>query len=119
MTNAALSLVRVSLRLPLIAQRASSSADASLPRFSTAPSCVAAASCLLSLCRTTAPSPARCALRKSNPSARTPLLTPITTQKFAAHREEDDPELVARILERSREHVAWVINKYRSPPKTK
>jgi hypothetical protein len=46
-------------------------------------------------------------------------LTPITTQKFAAHREEDDPELVARILERSREHVAWVINKYRSPPKTK
>jgi hypothetical protein len=37
-----------------------------------------------------------------------------------AHREEDDPELVARILERSREHVAWVINKYASkPPKTK
>jgi hypothetical protein len=73
MTNAALSLVRISLRLPHIAQRASSSADASLTRLSTAPSCVAVASCLLSLCRTTAPSPARCALRKSNPSARPPL----------------------------------------------
>jgi hypothetical protein len=38
------------------------------------------------------------------------------SQKFVAHREEDDPARVRLILERSRADAAWVLKKYAPTP---
>ena len=36
----------------------------------------------------------------------------VAREKFAAHREEEDPERISLILERSRADLAWILAKY-------
>ena len=63
---------------------------------------------------------ARFEARSANPEAPPAAFAPpaaltrcaAAAQKFAAHRDESDPERVRVILERSAADVAWVLNKY-------
>ena len=40
----------------------------------------------------------------------------VAREKVVAHRDEDEPERIGKIIQRSREDVAWVLKKY-SPTK--
>jgi chorismate mutase len=36
----------------------------------------------------------------------------VAREKFAAHREEEDPARVAEIIKRSKSDVLWIVQKY-------
>ena len=40
----------------------------------------------------------------------------VAREKVVAHRDEEEPERIGKIIQRSREDVAWVLKKY-SPTK--